>query len=111
MQYFRPGSLYVLLLFVLVAGPGCNEKHPMAGRYLETELTIPGAYSAIELNSNGTGIWETDLDAVHIKWKIRGEHLWLYIESGASIAGKITDSGFDIFLPGLDTLVFIKQNN
>ncbi len=109
MQNFRNSFIYVFLFFILVTTTACSQEHSMAGKYLETEITIPGAYSTIELNSNGTGIWQTDIDGVHIRWKTRGEQIWIYLEAGATISGRITDKGFDLNLAGLDKLEFKKQ--
>lgn len=89
---------------------GCADQSGMAGKYRGTEENTPGVYSQIELKDNGEGTWETDIDLVRFRWKVRGNELWLHTKTGGVIQGEITPQGFDIELPNVGTFVFSKTS-
>ncbi|MCA1743859.1 MAG: hypothetical protein ABR542_03235 [Desulfonatronovibrio sp.] len=81
----------------------------MTGKYQGSEEDLPGAYSYIELKDNGEGTWETDIDLVHFRWKIRGNEIWLHTQTGGVIQGKLTGDGFEVELPNVGTYSFVRQ--
>ncbi|WP_028573606.1 hypothetical protein [Desulfonatronovibrio hydrogenovorans] len=97
----------VLLLIVISA---CTDQSAMTGTYKGAEKDAPGVQSQIVLKDNGEGTWETDIDLVQFRWKVRGSEIWLHTKTGGVILGTLTPDGFHLDLPNVGTFVFIKQS-
>lgn len=102
--------LPVLVFMVIFLNSGCADQTGMTGKYRGSEQDIPGTYSFIELKDNGEGTWETDIDLVHFRWKIRDNEIWLHTQTGGVILGELTRDGFEIELPNVGTYSFVRQN-
>ncbi|WP_045212862.1 hypothetical protein [Desulfonatronovibrio magnus] len=99
----------ILIILILSLLAACSDQTGMAGKYKGSEENIPGVYSQIELKDNGEGIWETEIDLVRFRWKVRGDELWLHTKTGGVITGTITADGFIIELPNVGVYIFSKQ--
>jgi hypothetical protein len=101
---------YITFFALLIGTAGCTDPHPMTGRYKGVQENIPGIYSYIELNNDHKGIWETEIDFISFKWEIRDSEIRFHTEAGRVIHGRLIPDGFNIEIPNLGTMVFLRQS-
>ncbi|MFW5730237.1 MAG: hypothetical protein ACOCPN_00685 [Desulfonatronovibrionaceae bacterium] len=106
----RPGLVFFLLLLAVSMGSACTRESGLTGRYTAVLDSARQTRSVIELKKDGQGIWETEIDLVNFRWKVRGEEIWLHTKTGGVITGRLTSTGFVVEIPGVGQYEFIQEN-
>lgn len=102
--------VFLLLMLAVCAGSGCNREPGLTGRYTAVQESANETRSVIELKKDGKGTWETEIDLVNFRWKIRGKEIWLHTKTGGVIIGRLTSSGFVVEIPGVGQYTFVKED-
>ncbi len=100
--------LIIFAFFALLLTASCGERQDMTGTYRHVSDSVPGNSSVIILENNNKGVWETELDRINFTWSIHGDKIRLEKNSGETIAGEITEHGFQIELLRAGTFFFQK---
>ncbi len=111
MMLCRARILFAVLFAMgfLIISSGCSDHSRMIGKYEGVDQDFAGNVSVIELQEGGEGLWETDVDLVYFRWKVRGDEIWLHTKTGGAIRGSLTADGFELDIPGLGFFVFVRQ--
>lgn len=86
----------------------CGDEKGLAGRY-QAESKRGQGVVVLEIQDSGKGYWETDLDRVEIRWRVRSGELWLHAKAGGVIRGDIRPEYIVFDFPTLGVLYFKKN--
>lgn len=100
-------SALILCTILLLLAACSRNKDDVAGKYTarngDTEIVLT-------LDKDGKGVWSTDMDEIRFKWSLRkNDRIWLHTREGGVIQGVIEDGGIRLTLPGVEELVFQRQ--
>jgi hypothetical protein len=85
------------LFFAAFSLLSCGSAQDLSGRY----VSIAGQPAVqLELERDGKGEWATDIDAVPVKWEVRGGEVWLHTKAGGVLKGTIKGGTLVFDLPG-----------
>jgi len=98
----------VLLLTIFACGmatAGCADSARMEGMYqsgADARVDV-----LLELKPDGRGSWQTSMDTVTFRWKVRGREIWFHTQTGGVMVGDVLDSThLKMDLPGVGVITF-----
>lgn len=101
----------ILLLTLFACGlamQGCADSAHMEGVYqsgADARVEV-----LLELKPEGRGSWQTDMDMVTFRWKVRGREIWFHTQTGGVMVGDILDpTHLKMDLPGVGVITFERS--